>query len=59
MTSNQDKEKLLEEESKARNMGIKGVPCFIINKEYVMYGVQEKYKFIDIFNNLIQWTKTF
>ena len=54
LTSNHDKENLLEEENQARKMGIKGVPCFIINKEYVMFGAQEKDKFIDIFNNLIK-----
>ena len=52
LNSNQDKQNLLGEEIQAKNMGIKGVPCFIINKQYVMFGVQEKEKFIDIFNNL-------
>ena len=52
LISNQDKESLLEEEYQARKMGIKGVPCFIINKEYVFFGVQEKEKLINVFNNL-------
>ena len=52
LNSNQDKQNLLGEEIQAKKMGIKGVPCFIINKQYVMFGVQDKEKFIDIFNNL-------
>ena len=54
LTSNQDKTGLLAEEVQARKMGIKGVPCFIINKKYVLFGVQEKNRFIDIFNNLLK-----
>ena len=53
LTSNQDKENILKEEVKAKKMGIKGVPCFIINKEYVLFGVQEKNSFINLFDKLI------
>ena len=42
---------ILEEEVKAKKIGIKGVPCFIINNEYVIFGVPEKSRFIDLFNN--------
>ena len=54
LTSNQDQENILEEEVKAKKMGIKGVPCFIINKEYVIFGVPEKNRFINLFDNLIK-----
>ena len=54
LTSNQDQENILEEEVKAKKMGIKGVPCFIINKEYVIFGVPEKNRFINSFDNLIK-----
>ena len=53
LDSNQDNANLLEEEIQARRMGIKGVPCFIINKEYVLFGVQEKNSFINLFDKLI------
>ena len=54
LTSSQDKESLFAEEMQARKMGIKGVPCFIIDKKYVVFGAQEKDKFIDIIDNLIK-----
>ena len=54
LTSSQDKESLFAEEMQARKMGIRGVPCFIIDKKYVLFGAQEKDKFIDIIDNLIK-----
>ena len=41
----------------ARKIGIKGVPCFIINKEYVLFGAQEKEQLLNIFYNLTNFTK--
>ncbi|MEM6680566.1 MAG: DsbA family protein, partial [Pseudomonadota bacterium] len=32
---------LLEEERAARDMGVTGVPCFIIQGKYVIQGAQE------------------
>ena len=52
LQSNIDKKKLLQEEMQARKIGIKGVPCFIINKEYVLFGAQEKEQLLNIFYNL-------
>jgi predicted DsbA family dithiol-disulfide isomerase len=49
LKSDQDKENLLAEEVHARELGIKAVPCFIINKEFVLFGAQDKKKFLDIF----------
>ena len=54
LNSSVDSEGLLQEELEARKMGIKGVPCFIINKELVLFGAQDKMKFVDIFQNLIK-----
>ena len=54
LTSDQYKANLFAEEIQARKMGIKGVPCFIIDKKYVLFGAQEKDKFIDIIDNLIK-----
>ena len=52
LSSIQDKAELLEEAVNAKKMGVKGVPCFIINNKYVLFGAQEKEKFIDLFNSL-------
>jgi len=54
LTSDDDQESLLNEEIQAKKMGIRGVPCFIVNKEYVLFGVQNKEKFIELFTNLIK-----
>jgi len=50
LKSDEDKKSLLNDESQAKSLGVKGVPCFIINKEYVLFGAQDKNKFIEIFN---------
>ena len=52
LNSDIDKKSLLSEEKYARQMGIKGVPCFIVNKEFVLVGAQDKNKFIDIFKRI-------
>ena len=52
LKSSKDKNSLLQEALQAKKMGITGVPCFIINKEYVLFGAQDTEKFIDIFYNL-------
>ena len=54
LTSDDDQESLLNEEIQAKKIGIRGVPCFIVNKEYVLFGVQNKEKFIELFTNLIK-----
>ena len=38
--------------SMQRKLGVKGVPCFIINKKFVLYGAQTKENFINIFNSI-------
>ena len=53
MFSNEDKENLINEEYYAKALGIRGVPCFIINKEFVLYGAQDKKNFINIFDSII------
>ena len=52
LSSNEDSDNLLAEESHARELGITGVPCFIINKQFILFGAQDKKKFIDIFNKI-------
>jgi predicted DsbA family dithiol-disulfide isomerase len=50
--SNEDNQNLLEEEKQARALGIQGVPCYIINKKFVLFGSQDKISFLDIFIKL-------
>ena len=47
-----DGESLLSEEKQARSIGIRGVPCFIINKKYVLFGAQDKEEFVNIFKKI-------
>jgi len=51
--SDEDKENLMNEAQHAKSLGVTGVPCFIINKEFVLYGAQEKGNFLKIFNSII------
>ena len=50
--SDEDNENLLNEEKHAKKLGVKGVPCFIINQKFVLYGAQNKENFINIFNSI-------
>ena len=52
LKSDEDRDNLLAEELHARKLGIKGVPCFIINRKFVLIGVHDKNKFLDIFNKI-------
>ena len=52
LQSKEDRENLLAEESHAKELGVTGVPCFIINKEFVLFGAQEKKNFLEIFNSI-------
>ena len=49
LQSKEDRDNLLAEESHAKELGVTGVPCFIINKEFVLFGAQEKKNFLEIF----------
>lgn len=52
LKSDKDRKNLLAEEKQARELGIQGVPCFIINKEFVLFGAQDKKIFLDIFHKI-------
>ena len=52
LKSDEDNQNLLAEETHARELGVKGVPCFIINKEFVLFGAQDKKIFLDIFEKI-------
>ena len=59
LKSDEDKDNLLAEEIQARELGIKGVPCFIINRKFVLFGAQDKKNFLDIFHKINKWVRTF
>ena len=40
------------EKKHAKELGVKGVPCFIINKKFVLFGAQTKENFINIFDSI-------
>lgn len=52
LESNIDNQSLLNEQEQAVKIGIKGVPCFIFNKELVVSGAQTKENFIKIIDSL-------
>lgn len=52
LLSDLDNESLLSEQEQAKIIGIKGVPCFIFNKELVISGAQPIENFISIINSL-------
>ena len=52
LLSNEDTENLLNESKQANIIGIKGVPCFIFNKEFVLNGAQPKVNFEEIINTI-------
>ena len=52
LRSHEDNKSLIAEEKHARELGVKGVPCFIVNKQYVLFGAQEKSRFLDVFEKI-------
>ena len=52
LESNLDNKNLLNEQQQAKKIGIKGVPCFIFNKELVVSGAQPSENFVQIINTL-------
>ena len=56
LESDEDNKNLLAEEKHARELDIKGVPCFIINKEFVLFGAQDKQVFINFFDKMLNVT---
>lgn len=48
-----DRETLLAEEARAREMGVTGVPCFVINGQYVLQGAQETETWVRVVRELV------
>ncbi len=47
-----DRELIAREDAAAREMGISGVPSFVINTEYLLVGAQESALFVKMFDRL-------
>ncbi|MBY8975724.1 DsbA family oxidoreductase [Rhodobacteraceae bacterium NNCM2] len=52
LDSDADREELQEEEATARQMGVNGVPCFIINGQHVVQGAQDTATWVKIIEEL-------
>ena len=50
LLSDADSSLVQEQDREARRMGITGVPCFIINNEFVVSGAQEPKVFLQVFS---------
>jgi predicted DsbA family dithiol-disulfide isomerase len=49
LAGNEDEETIRSEDAFARQIGISGVPCFIIDRQYAISGAQEPAAFLEIF----------
>lgn len=47
-----DRTLLLNEDALARQMGVTGVPCFILDETYALVGAQEKATWLDVFGRI-------
>ncbi len=47
-----DRALLLNEDALAREMGVTGVPCFVLDETYALVGAQEKSTWRDVFSRL-------
>jgi predicted DsbA family dithiol-disulfide isomerase len=53
LTKDADKELIRREDEMARQMGIQGVPSFVVNSQWVMVGAQEPETLVKMFNKLL------
>ncbi|MXY38236.1 MAG: DsbA family oxidoreductase [Rhodospirillaceae bacterium] len=57
LESDVDAERIRQEDRMARQMGIQGVPCFIINRQYAVSGAQEPAVFLKAFEQVLEAEK--
>lgn len=50
LASNEDDDTIRQEDAFARQIGIEGVPCFIINRQYAISGAQPPEAFLEVFD---------
>lgn len=53
LASDEDVERIRQEDLMARQMGIQGVPCFIVNRQYAVSGAQEPAVFLKAFEQVL------
>ncbi len=54
LDSDEDVERIRQEDLMARQMGIQGVPCFIVNRQYAVSGAQEPAVFLKAFEQVLE-----
>lgn len=54
LETDEDVERIQAEDAMARQMGVSGVPCFIINRKYAISGAQEPAAFLQAFKYVEQ-----
>jgi len=52
LASDADRERIVEEDRVAREIGVQGVPCFIINRTYAVSGAQDPSVFLKVFESV-------
>ena len=50
LSSDEDRDTIRSEDTKARQMGVQGVPCFVIEKRFAISGAQEPEYFMPLFD---------
>ncbi len=53
LTKDADKELIHREDELARQMGIQGIPSFVVNSQWVMVGAQQPETLVKMFNKLL------
>ena len=54
LDSDEDVERIRQEDLMARQMGIQGVPCFIVNRQYAVSGAQDPAVFLKAFEQALE-----
>ncbi len=54
LDSDEDAERIRQEDLMARQMGIQGVPCFIVNRQYAVSGAQDPAVFLKAFEQVLE-----
>ncbi len=53
LASGKDRDTVAAEDQLARDMGISGVPCFIIDRKYAVSGAQDPAMFLQVFDKVL------
>ena len=58
LESDEDVERIRQEDTMARQMGVQGVPCFIVNRQYAVSGAQDPAVFLKAFEQVLAAEET-